>query len=48
MRMPRPKATGAFSHAYYHCISRVVEKRMHFGDREKKRLAEQLCFCKIG
>ena len=42
MRMPRPKATGPFASAFHHCISRVVEKRMHFGDREKKRLVEDM------
>ncbi len=38
----RLTAPSCFSASYYHLISRVVEKRMHFGDREKKRLVEDM------
>jgi putative transposase len=49
MRMPRLKAPPSVGSAFYHCISRVVERRFHFGPVEKEmfvqlmREYEQFC-----
>lgn len=40
MRMPRLKAPVEHPVAYYHCISRVVERRFAFGPQEKERFVE--------
>ena len=37
MRRPRIKADGA---GYYHCMSRIIERRHVFGHREKERFLE--------
>ena len=37
MRRPRIKAEGA---GYYHCMSRIIERRHVFGDREKQRFLD--------
>ena len=37
MRRPRIKADGA---GYYHCMSRIIERRHVFGNREKQRFLE--------
>jgi hypothetical protein len=42
MPNPRLKAPVCLGTAYYHLISRVVEKRMHFGEREKARLVADM------
>lgn len=49
MRRPRLLAPPSASHAIYHCVSRVVDKRRVFGDVEKAqfvkymRMYEELC-----
>ncbi|MEM9479951.1 MAG: transposase [Verrucomicrobiota bacterium] len=60
MRQPRIKASKDTDKAYYHCISRVVERRMAFDDEAKAkfvgflRLYEKFCcvrvvtFCVMG
>ncbi len=53
MRQPRLKAPGHFDVAYYHCISRVVERRFAFGTVEKEmfvhfmRMYERLCGLRV-
>jgi len=37
MRRPRIKAEGA---GYYHCMSRIIERRMILGDKERDRLLD--------
>jgi hypothetical protein len=37
MRRPRIKAEGT---GYYHCMSRIIERRYILGDAEKERLLE--------
>jgi putative transposase len=37
MRRPRWKAPASFARAYYHCISRVVDKQMVFGVEEREQ-----------
>jgi hypothetical protein len=39
MRMPRLKAPPSVGSAFYHCISRVVERRFHSGPVEKVRIS---------
>jgi putative transposase len=60
MASARLLAPDTFAHALYHCYSRVVDKRMIFGDAEKEqfvafmRMYERLCgvrvltFCVMG
>jgi len=40
MRWPRLKAPASLSVAYYHCVSRVVDRRFILGDEEKDKLVE--------
>jgi putative transposase len=40
MRRPRLKASASLSVAYYHCVSRVVDRRFILGDEEKDKLVE--------
>ena len=35
MRQPRLKAPAHLTAAYYHCVSRVVDRRFALGDAEK-------------
>jgi REP element-mobilizing transposase RayT len=42
MRRPRLLASEGFRHAIYHCVSRVVNREMVFGDREKAQFAQYL------
>jgi putative transposase len=37
MRMPRIKASPDAGAAYYHCLSRVIERRFIFGDTEREQ-----------
>jgi len=37
MRQPRLKAPSDWDHAYYHCVSRVVDRRFALGDEEKQQ-----------
>jgi putative transposase len=53
VRRPRLLAPESFSHAVYHCVSRVVDRRKIFQEAEKEqfvrymRLYEQLCGLRI-
>lgn len=53
MRRPRLLAPLSVSHAIYHCVSRVVDRRLIFGDEEKEqfvkymRLYEELCGVRV-
>lgn len=51
MRQPRLKAPPGPQPAYYHCLSRVVERRRHFGDAEKEQFVtlmhEYAEFCEV-
>ena len=51
MRHARIKPTGGSNSAFYHCISRVVERRRHFGDIEKEKfvalMREYEVFCDV-
>ncbi len=53
MRQPRLKAPGDWDHAYYHCVSRVVDRRFALGDEEKQqfihfmRLYEKFCQVRV-
>ena len=40
MRRPRLKAPAGSSVAYYHCVSRVVNRELIFGPEEKEKLVE--------
>ena len=40
MRGARIKADGA---GYYHCMSRIIERRMILQDTEKERLLKLMC-----
>ena len=40
MRQPRLKAPPSYPVAYYHCISRVVDRQFVFGEREKEKFVE--------
>jgi hypothetical protein len=42
MRMGRLLAEEGAVEACYHCVTRVVERRFAFGDREKERFVEIL------
>lgn len=51
MRRARLKGTAPASVAYYHCLSRVVDRRFIFGDPEKTRFVELMRelegFCRV-
>lgn len=53
MRQPRLKAPDDWSLAYYHCVSRVVDRRFALGDEEKQqfihfmRLYEKFCQVRV-
>jgi putative transposase len=51
MRQPRLKAPPGPQPAYYHCLSRVVERRHHFGEAEKEQfvalMQEYAEFCEV-
>ena len=53
MRQPRLKAPDDWAHAYYHCVSRVVERRFALGEEEKQqfihfmRLYEKFCQVRV-
>ena len=51
MRLPRLKAPGHVPVAYYHCISRVVDRRFVLGDEEKVNFLRLMRFyerfCKV-
>lgn len=51
MRIPRFKASLEEEAGYYHCISRVVDKRFAFGEREREKfralLREYAAFCGV-
>ena len=51
MRQARLKAPASFNVAYYHCISRVVDRQFVFGDLEKEQfvgwMKEYAAFCGI-
>ena len=53
MRQPRIKAAASAAHGYYHCVSRVVDRRMVFEEAEKlqfvcfMRLYEEFCRAKV-
>jgi putative transposase len=44
MRLPRLKAPSHLSAAYYHCVSRVVDRRFILGDDEKGRFLHLVRF----
>jgi putative transposase len=45
MRRPRLKAPAFLPVAYYHCVSRVVDRQFVFGDEEKDKLVEYMHTC---
>lgn len=53
MRQPRLKAPEDWTLAYYHCVSRVVDRRFALGDEEKQqfihfmRLYEKFCQVRV-
>lgn len=53
MALPRFLAPDGYSHAIYHCVSRVVDRAKVFGDAEKAqfvrymRLYENLCGVRV-
>ena len=53
MRLPRLKAPADFPTAYYHCISRVVDRRFVIGNEEKAhflalvRFYERFCKLRV-
>ncbi|CAN5760151.1 hypothetical protein BH11VER1_BH11VER1_25530 [soil metagenome] len=53
MRQPRLKAPAEWSQAYYHCVSRVVDRRFALGEEEKQqfihfmRLYEKFCQVRV-
>lgn len=53
MRQSRLKAPDDWAHAYYHCVSRVVDRRFALGDEEKQqflhfmRLYEKFCQVRV-
>src|SRR5450631_1891137 len=53
MRQPRLRAPESWGVAYYHCVSRVVDRRFAFDDEDKQqfvklmRLYEQVCEVRV-
>jgi putative transposase len=53
MRQPRLKAPDDCTQAYYHCVSRVVDRRFALGEEEKQqfihfmRLYEKFCQVRV-
>ncbi len=53
MRLPRRRLPAVFGAGYYHCISRIVEKRFALGEDEKRdflrlmRIYERLCQVRV-
>lgn len=51
MRQARMKAAGELAGAFYHCVSRVVDRQFLFGDEEKAKFVEVLrrweAFCGV-
>src|SRR5579862_5412268 len=53
MRQPRLKAPETWKVAYYHCVSRVVERRLAFDEEDKRqfvkfmRLYERVCQVRV-
>lgn len=51
VRMPRLKASPELPVAYYHCLSRVVDRQFVLGDREREKFVELLrmyeAFCEV-
>ena len=51
MRLPRLKAPVDLPVAYYHCVSRVVDRQFVFGNLEKERFVELMrqyeAFCQV-
>lgn len=53
MRQSRLKAPDDWAHAYYHCVSRVVDRRFALGEEEKQqflhfmRLYEKFCQVRV-
>src|SRR5579862_2698080 len=53
MRQPRLKAPETWTVAYYHCVSRVVDRRLAFDEEDKRqfvkylRLYEQVCQVRV-
>src|SRR5690554_5232348 len=51
MRRPRLKARGDLDCAYYHCVSRVVNRALVFGPHEKevfrRMVREYAAFCGV-
>ncbi len=51
MRLPRLKAPSHLTTAYYHCVSRIVDRRFVLGDDEKIRFLQLVRFyerfCKV-
>ena len=51
MRQARIRGAGHLGAAYYHCVSRVVDRQFHFGDKETQQFVEVLrrweAFCGV-
>jgi putative transposase len=45
MRRARCKADKESGGGFYHCISRVVDRRTIFGDEEKEYFLKPMCGC---
>jgi hypothetical protein len=43
MRRPRLKAPASHPVAYYHCVSRVVNRDFVLGDAERDKLVQDRC-----